>query len=55
VAVATVDAREGSAALEAFERDGRADLEVTVHAVDAAGEKVFEGTFDYALRARRTS
>jgi len=39
-------------AREEFANSGRADVEVAVKATDPGGEKVFEGTFDYALRPR---
>ncbi len=52
VAVAHVAGEVADAAREAFEEGGRADARVEVTAEDPAGEKVFEGTFDYALRRR---
>jgi acyl-coenzyme A thioesterase PaaI-like protein len=37
-----------------FEADGRADLVIEVAIIDDHGEPVFEGSFDYALRARKS-
>jgi len=38
----------------AFAQNGRADLSIGAVVHDAEGEPVFEGTFDYALRARKS-
>ncbi|MBI5481111.1 MAG: DUF4442 domain-containing protein [Deltaproteobacteria bacterium] len=55
LARATVEPAAAEAARTAFDETGRADLAVEVSATDPAGETVFEGTFDYALRPRRAS
>ncbi len=54
-ATASIDPEAARAAVAAFEASGRADVEVEVTVADAAGEPVLHGTFDYALRPRRTS
>ena len=39
---------------ETFTAENRADLAISVIVHDANDEPVFEGTFDYALRSRKT-
>lgn len=55
VARGSVDAAAARAARAAFEQTGRADVVARVTVADPAGETVFEGDFDYALRPRRAS
>ena len=55
IARATVDSAAAERARAAFDETGRADLPARVTVVDPAGETVFEGSFDYALRPRRAS
>lgn len=50
LATATVHPERAAAAREEFGAKGRADVEIGVRSVDAEGETVFEGGFDYALR-----
>lgn len=50
LATASVDPERAAATREAFAAGGRANLEIGVRSVDAEGEAVFEGTFEYALR-----
>lgn len=53
LARATVEPAAAEATRETFEATSRADALVTVVIEDEAGERVFEGTFDYALRPRK--
>lgn len=55
VAVASVDTAAAASAREAFAAGGRADVAAVVRVTDVGGETVFEATFDYALRPRRSS
>ncbi|MBI5529446.1 MAG: DUF4442 domain-containing protein [Deltaproteobacteria bacterium] len=55
VARASVDSAIAGVARGAFDEAGRADVTVEVNATDPAGETVFEGSFDYALRPGRAS
>lgn len=50
VAKAVRDDGAAKAAREAFEAEGKGNLKVKAEVFDAGGEKVFEATFDYALR-----
>lgn len=51
---ARVENAAAEAARTAFAATKRADAVVTVEATDPAGETVFKGTFDYALRPRKS-
>lgn len=53
VATAVIGSDRAEEIRNRFEADQRADAEVAVRMVDAEGETVFEGDFDYALRPRR--
>jgi len=53
VATAAVDPEAARAATSAFAASGRADVAAEVVIVDATGEPVFEGEYNYALRPRR--
>ncbi len=54
VADARLDAATNAAALaEEFERSGRGAVTVSVSVRDPAGEPVFEGSFQYAIRRRK--
>ena len=55
VARGAVAAEAAEVARSTFDAKGRADVTVEVSAKDPAGETVFLGTFDYALRPRRAS
>ena len=48
----SVEPAAADAARAAFDAEGRADVLARVRCVDAEGETVFEGTFDYAVRPR---
>ena len=52
-AVARVASDQAEAALATFNDTSRADARIEVSMTDAKGEKVFEGSFDYALRPRK--
>ena len=53
MARASVEPQTAESARTAFEEAGRADAAVSVSIRDHAGDVVFEGKFDYALRPRR--
>ena len=54
VASAHVADGQAETARAAFDDRGRADAVVEVSMTDPAGETVFEGSFDYALRPRQS-
>lgn len=54
VASASVEADAMDATRARFEKDARAEMSVEVSIADKDDETVFEGTFNYALRPRKT-
>jgi uncharacterized protein (TIGR00369 family) len=53
-ATATVDATAASATRTEFAEHARADIAVDVDVTDGEGETVFNGSFTYALRPRKS-
>jgi uncharacterized protein (TIGR00369 family) len=54
LATGEADAHSAAAAKAKFADTGRADLSIRVVIHDTGNELVFEGTFDYALRPRKS-